>query len=238
MIRELFGHAVMGDSPEALPYILREDINLVSCPLPLSEAAAAYVDALDLRWDGDFVTAIRQREPDLQSFNALVLATMFFDRDEDLSLEVVHAKLRLLPDGPGKLALAAGLVATGRLYIAQVPREARLELQLKVKYPSVAGVWHGDNRVDKRGFATLNQKGHGTYGRPNHTIPDWDSVDNDEYANDFGAFGEEYMDDVILIPPRCLAIWKGRLHRRPFIHAEVTSAYTEEPRLVLMVQRC
>ena len=228
---------MIGDSSDALPHIQREEINVVACPLPMAAVALSYVDGLELTWDGGFMSALRERHPDLQSFNAIVLATTFFGSDETPRPEAVHAKLNLLPDAPGKRELAEGLVATARLYAAQAAGPERLEIQLKVKYPNANGTWHADNGLDKRCFATLNLAACGTYGRPNQTILDWESR-IDEYDNDFGAFGKEHMEEAFVIPPRYMAIWKGWLHRRPFIHSEVTSDYSTTPRLVLMVQRC
>ena len=236
MIQQLYGHAVIGDTPDALRYIQRDDINVVACPFPMDAAAIDYVDALDLRWDGDLMTDIRERNPGAQSFNAIVLATMFFEPETDPLPDVVHARLNLLPDAPGKRELSEAMVTASLLYAAQAAAGKRLEIQVKVKYPMATGAWHGDNGLDTRCFATLNVKASGTYGRPDRTILDWESR-IDEYDNDFGIFGKEYMEDVFVIPSRYMAIWKGWVHRRPFIHAEVTSEYSTTPRLVVMVQR-
>lgn len=237
MIREVYGHAVFGDGADVLAHIQREEINVVACPMPMSEAAMTYIGALDLSWDSALMSGLRQIDPSLQSFNALILATQYCERDEDLRTELIYSSLCLLPDKPGKVELAEALAATARLYATEARKKGPLGMELKVKYPTERGWWHGDNLVDKRGFATLNQTAAGTYGRPNHTILDWSQSENDAYSNDFGEFGKEYMNEVIVIPPLHLAIWKGRLHPRPFIHAEVTSAYSTGPRLVLMLQR-
>ncbi len=236
MIQELYGHAVIGDTPDALWHIQRDEINVVACPFPMDRVAMDYVDALDLKWDGELMTDIRDRNPGVQSFNSIVLATIFFQPDTDPLPDVVHAKLNLLPDAPGKRELSDAMVRAARLYSAQVAAGKRLEIQVKVKYPMATGAWHGDNGLDKRCFSTLNVKACGTYGRPDRTILDWESR-TDEYDNDFGMFATEHMEDVFVIPPRYMAIWKGWVHRRPFIHAEVTSEYSTTPRLVVLVQR-
>jgi len=236
MLQELFGHVVIGDSSDALHHIQRDDINVVACPFPMAAAAMSYVDALELSWDGEFISEIRRRHSSAQSFNTIILATMFFEADEEPLSETLHARLSLLPEAHGKRELAEGLVAAARLYGAQAPGRTRLEIQLKVKYPNASGTWHADNRLDKRCFSTLNVAASGTYGRPNQTVGDWESR-RDEYDNDFGAFGKDHMAEAFVIPPRYLAIWKGWIHRRPFIHSEVTSDYSTTPRLVLLIQR-
>src|SRR5688572_21767982 len=72
MIQELYGHVVFGDTPDVLPHIQRDGINVVACPFPMNTAAMAYVDGLDLTWDGELMTGIRNRNPDAQSFNSIV----------------------------------------------------------------------------------------------------------------------------------------------------------------------
>jgi len=237
MFREINGHAVFGDSADILAKIQREEVNVVACPMPMSDSAITYVEALDLGWDGALMRRVRQIEPSLQSFNAWILATQLCRCEEDMQSEVIYPSLYLLPDRPGKIELAEALATAVRLYAAQAREGGSLEWKLKVKYPRASGAWHCDNLVDKRGFATLNPAAAGTYGRPNHTILNQNRSDNDDYSNDYGEFGRDYMSDVIVIPPLHLAIWKGRLHPEPFIHAEVTRAYSAVPRLILMLGR-
>jgi hypothetical protein len=237
MFHEVSGHAVFGDSADVLAKIQHEEVNVVACPMPMSDGAMTYIDALDLGLDGDLMSRVRQIKPSLQSFNAWIVATQLREREEDMQTELIYPSLYLLPDKPGKVELAEALATAARLYAAQAHEGGSLEWKLKVKYPGASGEWHCDNLVDKRGFATLNPTAAGTYGRPNHTVLDENQSDSDDYSNDYGEFGKDYMSDVIVIPPLHLAIWKGRLHPRPFIHAEVTSAYSTVPRLILMLGR-
>jgi hypothetical protein len=237
MFREVNGHAVFGDSADVLANIQRQDINVVTCPMTMSDGAKTYVGALDLGWDGDLMTCVRQVKPSLQNFNAWMLAAHSCEREEDMQPEFIYPSLYLLPDKPGKIELAQALATAAQLYAAQAREGGALEFKLKVKYPGASGVWHCDNYVDKRGFATLNPAAAGTYGRPNQTVFDENGSDDDDFSNDYGEFGLQYMSEAFVIPPLHLAIWKGRLHPRPFIHAEVTSAYSTVPRLILMLGR-
>ena len=229
-------HALFGDT-DVLGNIQSEGVNVVACPLPISEAASAYIAALDLREEGDLIGRARQVEPSLRNFNAWILASQQFEDDNKLCAETIHSALHLLPDLPGKMAVAETIAMATQLYAAQTRDRGALQLKLKAKYPIASGTWHSDNLVDKRGFVTLNVEGSGTYGRTDPSITDYLRLQDNDYSNDFGEFGRDHMSSVFLVPSRYLAIWKGGLHEKPFIHAEVTSVYSTAPRLVLTLDR-